>query len=1152
MQRIQINKNLFYKNQSIKSSYSTNKVVPNGNIEQTFIEHSKMNNINKKNKDNKFLSIKERQKIIREINKSQNQFDLFKSSPFKNVLSRNNSNNKNILYVKKKKNLISRSNEKNSYEERKMRVINGINNISLKENKILVNKTKYIKNNMKFDEKKSNENKIRRDKYNCFNNDRAYYYLYEKKNCINNANNKNIYADEIYKKPINGVNTKKISVNLNKAYKKNKILSNISIINSAQKEKINCTKMMNTNGSKKTIFNMINNYNTQTIHNKDTMNDSNDINIIKLNINNEFFQRNNIQHKNNLKEINKHNTNNTQKYYFKNNLNKRDNNTELYTKKRSSSTNKNLNIKKPLYFEEGASDYLKQKYNYNENILTELNNDRIFSKNIKCKGKSIFNSLSFPKKQLYDTNLISNDLLNKLVEKDLISFTYNIDKFNDKNDDKALENKFTNNNKDYNISNKKHNKSKNKSLYINRNRKNNLSLSLSQSSPKLKRYKTVTIISDKDDEETIKDIRNVEFGNINQLKNIRNNSYKNFVNKLITKEVSFPVKVSRSISFYNSDEEPINSKNKKGKINEKNNLLFENRENNKNKTKKIANLYYIPKDRINNEKEQIRSQYKDYFFNYLSKKINNDILNEDKINKLGKDLYNIDLDNINKICEKCRRNNNHCHCWSSNNKIKNNKDLKTKYFQEQTIKTKNIHMNYKNNNNGLCKVNDFEKNNQEKNVNNQLMRNKSDLKLDISNGMHNSQNNNSNLININTGNDGSFNFDQFDKIETEINHDSKQDLNKKGNRRKNSDNIIKLKSNNYLENDETDHLKLISNNIYKEKQIKPKIEGDLNNDGLNNKIPDEKKEQDKNSYSKDEYKNNSYNTDLIDKEDIMQINNKITKRIKLPEQPIKYNFTNKHYQNISPLLPDILENINIISPKNYISVKNNILNLLINDDNNIPIEFANMLYIIAIKQIKFQAIYSKLFKDIDKYYNKKDKSKSVIRTQLMKLCKSNFKKIKVRIENIKYISSDINFIGELINNQMVSKKVGIQCLTHLFNKFNKYNDEKNLINRNEEKYLYLDNIINLLNKFGTCIFFYQKGKIRDNDLTYFENEINKKVEMLKEILKNKQNFDIPSNTRINLLELIKKADNDWKLTFLEQNIYNILKPIYENINDKNS
>ena len=78
MQRIQINKNFFETNQSIKSSYSINKVVPNGNIEQKFIEHSKMNNINKKNKDNKFLSIKERQKIIREINKSQNKFDLFK------------------------------------------------------------------------------------------------------------------------------------------------------------------------------------------------------------------------------------------------------------------------------------------------------------------------------------------------------------------------------------------------------------------------------------------------------------------------------------------------------------------------------------------------------------------------------------------------------------------------------------------------------------------------------------------------------------------------------------------------------------------------------------------------------------------------------------------------------------------------------------------------------------------------------------------------------------------------------------------------------------------------------------------------------------------------------------------------------------------
>ena len=281
----------------------------------------------------------------------------------------------------------------------------------------------------------------------------------------------------------------------------------------------------------------------------------------------------------------------------------------------------------------------------------------------------------------------------------------------------------------------------------------------------------------------------------------------------------------------------------------------------------------------------------------------------------------------------------------------------------------------------------------------------------------------------------------------------------------------------------------------------------------------------------------------------LKLNKNDIRVIKFEEKPIKNNYLNKDLQKISPILSDILENINLITPNNYFTVKNKILKLIL-DNNNISIEFVNILYLISINQIKYQPLYSKLFKDIDKFYHKKDKSKSIIRTHLMKLCKSNFKKIKVRLENIKNITNDINFIGELINTQMVSKKVGLQCLTHLFNKFQKYNEEKSLINKVEEKYLYLENIINLMNKFGTCIYFYQKEKIRDNDLVYFENEIDKNIEILKKILNNINNKDMPSETKIKLLSLVKKSENKWNPTYLEQHKDNIFKKIYEKENDE--
>ena len=303
---------------------------------------------------------------------------------------------------------------------------------------------------------------------------------------------------------------------------------------------------------------------------------------------------------------------------------------------------------------------------------------------------------------------------------------------------------------------------------------------------------------------------------------------------------------------------------------------------------------------------------------------------------------------------------------------------------------------------------------------------------------------------------------------------------------------------------------------------------------------------------KEENKQKKFTNSIKNKNN--KINLKLNKNdirvVKFEDKPIKNSYLNKDLQKISPLLSDILENINLITPNNYFTVKNKILKLIL-DNNNISIEFVNILYLISINQIKYQPLYSKLFKDIDKFYHKKDKSKSIIRTHLMKLCKTNFKKIKFRLENIKNITNDINFIGELINAQMVSKKVGLQCLTHLINKFHKYNDEKQLFNGKEEKYLYLDNIINLLNKFAICIYCYQKEKIREDELSYFENEINQNIKILKEILKDEKNIDMPRETKINLINLIKKSENDWKLTYLEVYKDKILKPIYENINNEN-
>ena len=1161
MQRININKNLVQSNQSIKNFYSTIKYIPNGNTDEEIPQKLFINNLNQTKRASKFLPIKERQKIIREINQTQTQFNLSKNSLI-NQNSTQNKFNTNILYTKKRKNFIDRSIKTNSPEERKTKIVNGINDIKLKENKILVNKNNKNKGRYapQFSKEKYQLNlknyKNTEDKFDP--NERFLY----SKNKINNFNlyesNMILPKEEVYQKPLKN----KISVNLNKAYKKNNkmlknIASDINIMNSAQKEKMSCIKIKNFNGCKKTIFNMINNYNTQTIQNKETINILPNPKMIEQNEENQILPRNksssiiSTKFTNNLKSINC-NTN----YLYKNKIVNQ--NTKLhsrYTNNKSVSANKNIRLKRHLYLNEETNlfnnnNFMRNtKYIFNnhenENILTEIYKNNIESNGFKNSRKHLENIQSHQKKPIIDTNLISNDLLSKLVEKDLISFTYNVDKFNKETFDKPLENKLQENsrNKNNKTLNSINTKDSNAKTDISRNKKCVLYLSLTHDSKKLKKYKTVSLVSNQEEAENNNEnnLKNVKSRNNNELKNTRNNSHKDLGNNLISKEIIFPININRSMSFYNSDDDIMNSSIKE-KENEKRNLLFKN--NNikkfKNYNHKFMRLYNISKEGINNETEKTRSQSKDYYFNYLSKKINNDILNEDKINKLGKDLYNIEFSNKNKYCNKCKNNYIKCCCNLSKNKNTNFININNRIDDNPIIKTRSITMNFRNNN--FNQENIFEKNNLDNN-NNQIIRNKSDLKLDISNGMHNSQNNIQNL-NLNSAENGSFNSGKFEIIENNNNQEMKNRLNNDDKNETELNNHIDIDSNQDKKSDRKKQSEMALGNEFdiekSKKNINEKIFDLKDNDNFINDFFIEENKQKKFINSTKNSNNNRIN---------LKVNKNDIRIIELKEKPIKHNYLNKDLQKISPILSDILENVNIITPNNYFTVKNKILKL-ITDNYNMSTEFVNILYSVSINQIKYQPIYSKLFKDIDKFYHKKDKSKSIIRTHLMKLCKTNFKKIKVRLENIKNITNDINFIGELINTQMVSKKVGLQCMTHLFNKFQKYNEEKNLINKFDEKYLYLENIINLMNKFGTCIYFYQKERIRDNELIYFENEIDKNIESLKEILNNINNKDMPKITKIKLLNLIKKAENEWNPTYIEQHKNNILKKIYENVPDE--
>ena len=1105
----------------------------------------------------------------------------------------------------------------------------------------------------------------------------------------NISKEKNIHSNEIYKKPISSKLINKTDGNNMAEYQKNSKYKNEDIknINSSKlyitniidrKEKINWSKMRNNNGIKKNIFNNINNYNTNTIKNNTII-----INDKKHKSNNnlkKYLTKNNTS-VNFTKNINS-NTINIKEAYNKdylhsnNNLNQRNTMIDNDTKHKTLRYNKSLNLIKSNYYKKGSNNNnlsINEFYNLNynthnnqffnkqnqKNLSININNNNS-NYNIKYIKKSILspNSLCMTKERI--TNFyMNNDLPRILVEKDIINFikNNNISNLENENNEKTNNIKkveelanYTN----YNFYSDRENvmykekkiKEKNINFCINtevkkrRNKSLSLTLELSLNKEK-KRNKSFSLTSNRDNETEDNDYF---FKNGNNNYKYKNGSYKtksknNKINSLVTKEICLPITINRSNSYYyNSDDDIMNSNNNSNigtnNNNNSNNVIsgyYNNTfDNLKNHILFNNNNYKIYSKSNNNifsfHKTLSPSPTKDYYFNYLSNKINNDFLSENTFNKNDKNLFISEFLNKNTFCEKCKRNYCPYCCRLSpefdidkysyiNKKIAALKYLNKGYYPS-TIHSKTITNNFERNNlkNNIIKNNiERYKEEEENNIKTKIITNYVNLKLDNSNGKHISENIIQNCNN-NQLEGSSFNSNKNEIIDNINNNNIKNDLSK-NEEKTNKDNIINQNNeNNKAINEIKDKDIIIENEIKNKKdseidkndQIKSisiitssdrfiiKGEGislsnsefilneNSNNENTNqtkirnNNLSKDKEEKENkpyinmtdiiqniqvtpttkiNSYIKEFSINNDNNFTKTDAD--TNVNNNtgiIIKNFSIKDEFINKNYINKKNQSESPILSDILEFLNIISPQNYFVIKNKLLNLIINKEKNISISFVNILYPIAINQKKYQPIYAKLCRDIDKIdkcHCKKDKNKSIIRTQLMKFCKSNFKKIKVCLENIKYIENDINFIGELINAQMVSKKVGIQCLTHLINKFNQYNNNKKIINNKDEKYLYLNCIINLLNQFGTCINYYQKDKIRKEELLLFQKDINNNIILLNEIVNNKKNKDMPNKIKFKLIELIEKSKNNWEITLYEQSRYQFIKSIYEEINTDN-
>ena len=171
------------------------------------------------------------------------------------------------------------------------------------------------------------------------------------------------------------------------------------------------------------------------------------------------------------------------------------------------------------------------------------------------------------------------------------------------------------------------------------------------------------------------------------------------------------------------------------------------------------------------------------------------------------------------------------------------------------------------------------------------------------------------------------------------------------------------------------------------------------------------------------------------------------------------------------------------------SIADQIYNIIEKDIES-QVKFLDVLFNKSVNEKSYVALYAKLCKDFDKKLpqkappkedkktDKPKKSNSMMRTKLLDKCREIFKiennekfdeyiKVQDKEErNIKlknFVLGNVNFIGELINIQILSKKIVKQCLNNLLERFYDKNSDESL------KMINLEAVVILLNNFGTLL-----------------------------------------------------------------------------------
>ena len=341
-------------------------------------------------------------------------------------------------------------------------------------------------------------------------------------------------------------------------------------------------------------------------------------------------------------------------------------------------------------------------------------------------------------------------------------------------------------------------------------------------------------------------------------------------------------------------------------------------------------------------------------------------------------------------------------------------------------------------------------------------------------------------------------------------------------------NILNLKNKKFRKNKKYSKLLNITK-AFSEEKIRE--QGDIlrRSAKLNSKVTIEKNSNKNKEKSKE--KNEIKETSNINNNVIINIKEKFTELLNI--------LTIKNYPNI------FLKLLNLINNQNEVVNNNNNYEILLNNE----FIFTEVLVEKAIKEKSYMSLYAKIGKDlylklISNYFNTNKKKvkgenlKSIITAEcrqkfdecdiitLINMEKDKLKDKENILKNLQIkLIGIIHFICELINNKMISQKMGLEYLDLLHKRINNYeNDTKNFNDKEylfQFKNLYIEAEFDLLDKLSQIIIERKKPKHIQNLKNFIEDHIIPIVEENKISEDNLSNYLLCK--LINTLDKIRKS-----------------------------